>query len=219
MGSRGRVRWGLLGGLIVLLGLLVSAVYFPGGLLSTIEPIANSDAAARMRALTEKPAEPKYEMVEMVVDRVGISRINLQPVVILKEKDGELELPIWIGYLEADAISVVLEGYRVSRPLTSDLLNTVISQSGATLNYILISDLQEEVFYAIIYLNVNWKALKIDARPSDAIALALRAGAPIYVSKTVLAKAGTLPESEIGEYILFRGNYKILFPSETSLSG
>lgn len=209
MGNRDRFRWCLLGGLIVLLVLLVSAVFFPGGLVSTIKQVANDDSAARMRALVAKPAE-EYEMVAMVVDRVGISRVNLQPVVILKEKGGELELPIWIGFAEADAISVVLEGYRVPRPLTSDLLNTVISQSGATLDYILINDLQEDVFYAIISLNVNWKALEIDARPSDAIALALRAEVPIYVSQTVLAKAGTLPEMEIEEYMLFRSGGKIL---------
>jgi len=195
-----KAKWCLLGGLIVILVFIAGSVFIPGSIANAVKRVANTDFASKIRAPLEQPTNQGYEMVEVVVDSVGISKINYQPVVILKEKEGELRLPIWIGFAEADAISVVLEGVEVPRPLTSDLLYSVMDGTGANLDYIVINDLQNDVFYASLMLNANWTQMEIDARPSDAIAIALRAGAPIYVTKMVLEKAGVPPELETVEY-------------------
>lgn len=201
MGKLSRAKWCLLGGLVVVLVLLAGSVFIPGRLANTVKWIANTDLASQIRALTEQPVEPDYELIEMVVEGTGISQINFQPVVILREKDGEFRLPIWIGLPEANAISVILEGIEVPRPLTSDLLCSVITRTGASLDYIVINDLQDDVFYARLMLEVNWTKVEVDARPSDAIAVALRVSAPIYVTKAVLGEAGIPPELETAEYI------------------
>jgi len=95
---------------------------------------------------------------------------------------------------------VILEEIDMPRPLTSDLLCAVIDRTGADVNHIVINDLQDETFYADIILQSDWRQLKIDARPSDAIAVALRVGAPIYATEEVLNKAGILSEQETKEY-------------------
>lgn len=95
---------------------------------------------------------------------------------------------------------MVLEGVEVPRPLTSDLLGSILNGTGTNLDYIVINDLQNDVFYASLMLNANWTRMEIDARPSDAIAIALRVRAPIYVTTAVLEKAGVPPELETAEY-------------------
>ena len=195
-----KAKWCLLGGLIVILVLIAGSVFVPGSIASAVKWVANNDFASKIRAPLEQPTNQGDEMVEVVVDSVGISKINYQPVVILKEKEGELRLPIWIGFAEADAISVVLEGVEVPRPLTSDLLGSILNGTGTNLDYIVINDLQNDVFYASLMLNANWTQMEIDARPSDAIAIALRVRAPIYVTTAVLEKAGVPPELETAEY-------------------
>jgi bifunctional DNase/RNase len=195
-----KAKWCLLGGLIVILVFIAGSVFIPGSIASAVKWVANSDLAYQIRAPSEQPTNQGYEMVEVVVDSVGISKINYQPVVILKEKEGELHLPIWIGFTEADAISMVLEGVEVPRPLTHDLLGSILNRTGANLDYIVINDLQNDVFYASLMLNANWTQMEIDARPSDAIAIALRMRAPIYVTKAVLEKAGVPSELEAAEY-------------------
>jgi len=200
MGELSKAKWCLLGGLIVVLVFIAGSVFVPGSLANAVKRVADSDLASRIRAPSERPTNQGYEMIEMVVNSVGISKINFQPVVILKEEAGELHLPIWIGFAEADAISVVLQGVEVPRPLTTDLLRSVIDGTGANLDYIVINDLQNDVFYASLILNANWTQMEIDARPSDAIAIALRVSAPIYVTRAVLEKAGVPPELETAEY-------------------
>jgi len=200
MGKLSNAKWCLLGGLIVVLVFIAGSVFVPGSLANAVKWVANNDLAYKIRAPSERQINQGYEMVEMVVDSVGISKINYQPVVILKEKGGELHLPIWIGFAEADAISVVLERVEVPRPLTPDLLCSILNRTGTNLDYIVINDLQNDVFYASLMLNANWAQMEIDARPSDAIAIALRVRAPIYVTKTVLEKAGVPPELETAEY-------------------
>jgi len=141
-------------------------------------------------------------MIEMTIDSIRVSLMNYQRVVILKEKTSERYLPIWIGPAEADAIAVKLQGVTVPRPLTHDLLRTVIDALGATVNSIIISDLKSDTFYAKILLNVNGGQMEVDSRPSDALALAVRVEVPIYVEETVLDKAGILLDKETGKPVL-----------------
>ena len=140
-------------------------------------------------------------MIEMVIDSIRVSLVNYQRVVILKEKAAEYYLPIWIGPAEADAIAVKMQGATVPRPLSHDLLHSVIGILGATLNSIVIDDLESDTFYAKIILNVDGGHMEVDSRPSDALALAVRADAPIYVEEAVLDKAGILLDKETGKPI------------------
>jgi hypothetical protein len=111
------------------------------------------------------------------------------PIVILRDTESQLFLPIWIGVFEANAIALRIEGVEPPRPLTHDLLRQVLDQLGATVEKIVISDLRESTFFAVIHLRQGELAVPVDARPSDAIALALRANAPIFVLRSVLDKA------------------------------
>jgi len=140
-------------------------------------------------------------MVEMAIDSIRVSLMNYQRVVILKEKGTNRYLPIWIGPAEADAIAVKLQNVELSRPLTHDLLQSVISTLGATVDYIVVSGLKEDTFYARLALSVDGVKLDIDSRPSDALALAVRVGAPIYAEESVLEKAGIILEEETGKSI------------------
>jgi len=138
-------------------------------------------------------------MVEMTIDSIRVSLMNYQRVVILKEKMAERYLPIWIGPAEADAIAVKLQGVDVPRPLTHDLLRSVIDALGATINSIIVSDLKNDTFFAKIILNVDGGQLEVDSRPSDALALAVRAEVPIYAEEEVLDKASILLDKETGK--------------------
>ncbi|HUU40389.1 MAG TPA: bifunctional nuclease family protein [Desulfatiglandales bacterium] len=125
---------------------------------------------------------------------VKISSLNMDPVtnspiIILKEIEGEQTLPIWIGLLEATAIASEIEGVKFSRPMTHDLLKNVIDKMDIKVKKVEICDLKDNTYYAFIYLTKNGKTLTIDSRPSDAIALALRTEAPIFVSDEVLEKS------------------------------
>ena len=140
-------------------------------------------------------------MIEMTIDSIRVSLMNYQRVVILKEKMAERYLPIWIGPAEADAIAVKLQGVAVPRPLTHDLLSSVIDSLGASIDSIIVSELKNDTFYAKIILNVDGEQMEVDSRPSDALALAVRVGAPIYVDETVLDKAGILLDRETGKPI------------------
>lgn len=138
-------------------------------------------------------------MVEMSIDSIRVSLMNYQRVVILKEKGSNRYLPIWIGPNEADAIAVKLQNIELARPLTHDLLQSVITTLGASVNYIVVSELENDTFYAKLSLNIDGKQIEVDSRPSDAIALAVRAGVPVYAEETVLEKAGIILEEEVGK--------------------
>ena len=140
-------------------------------------------------------------MVEMTIDSIRVSLMNYQRVVILKEKGTNRYLPIWIGPAEADAIAVKLQNVELSRPLTHDLLQSVISTLGASVEYIVVSGLKEDTFYARLALSIDGVKLDIDSRPSDALALAVRVGAPIYAEESVLEKAGIILEEETGKAV------------------
>ena len=138
-------------------------------------------------------------MIEMTVDSIRVSLMNYQRVVILKEKSAERYLPIWIGPSEADAIAVKLQGVSVPRPLTHDLLCSVIDALGANINSIVVSDLKNDTFYAKILLSIDGEQMEIDSRPSDALALAVRVSVPIFAEESVLDKAGILLDRETGK--------------------
>ena len=127
-------------------------------------------------------------MVELTIESIRVSLMNYQRVVILKEKESDRYLPIWIGPAEADAIAVRLQEVAVARPLTHDLLRTIIDSLGATVAYILVSDLANDTFFARIALDVDGKSLEIDSRPSDAIALALRENVPILATEKAFVR-------------------------------
>ena len=141
-------------------------------------------------------------MIEMTIDSIRVSLMNYQRVVILKEKVARRYLPIWIGPAEADAIAVKLQGVTVPRPLTHDLLSSVIDSLGATIESIIVNDLKSDTFYAKIILNIDGEQIEVDSRPSDALALAVRADVPIYADEAVLDKAGILLDEETGKPVL-----------------
>lgn len=133
-------------------------------------------------------------MVEMTVESVRINLSTQQRVVILKATKQERYLLIWIANAEAYAIAVELQGTTSPRPLTHDLLKNVISQLGARIVSIVISDLIDDIFHARIVLDVAGRHVEVDSRPSDAIALAVRAKTPIFVEESVLDRAGVALE-------------------------
>ena len=134
----------------------------------------------------------------MTIESIRVSLMNYQRVVILKEKESDRYLPIWIGPAEADAIAVRLQDVQVARPLTHDLLRSVIEELGGSIDHILVNDLSNDTFFAKIVLKVDGRSVDIDARPSDAIALAVRAQVPIYADESVLEKAGVRLDEESG---------------------
>jgi bifunctional DNase/RNase len=130
--------------------------------------------------------------IEMTIKGLMVDPITNMPIIILRDKDGQRVLPIWVGVFEANAIALQMENVSTPRPMTHDLLKNVISDLKADIEKIVVSDLRENTFYALIYLVVNGEAMAIDARPSDAIALALRARAPIFVEDSVIDHAKTV---------------------------
>jgi len=129
------------------------------------------------------------ELVRMEVKGLMLDPASNVPIVILRNKDASEFLPIWIGIFEANSIALKLEGVEPPRPMTHDLLANLLTAVDATVNRVVICDLEESTFHAQIQLSSSSRELAVDARPSDAIALALRVGAPIYVTETVINKA------------------------------
>ncbi len=134
-------------------------------------------------------------MVEMTVESVRINLATQQRVVILKAREQERYLFIWIAHAEAYAIAVELQGTTSPRPLTHDLLKNVIAELGGKIISIVISDLIEDIFYARLVLDVDGRHLEVDSRPSDAIALAVRTKTSIFVEESVLDRAGVALET------------------------
>jgi uncharacterized protein len=136
------------------------------------------------------------KMVEVVIDSVRVSLTNQQRIVVLREVDNDRYLPIWIGPYEAEAITIALQEVEVARPQTHDLLKNVFGVLNAHLVRVEVISLRDEVFYGNIVAEVNGKSLEIDSRPSDALALAVRAHIPILVSHEIMESAGIIPEQE-----------------------
>lgn len=139
----------------------------------------------------------QQSMTEMVIDSIRVNIVNYQQrVVILKVKETNRFLPIWIGSSEADSIALKLQDIPVARPLTHDLLQAVIATLGATVNRIVVSDLTDDTFFAKIVLQVNGTSLEVDSRPSDALALAVRTEAPIFAHDEVIERAAVQMDEE-----------------------
>jgi hypothetical protein len=154
-------------------------------------------------------------MRQMKVDKLGIDLLTHDPVVILKDLDGKRYLPILIGPFEATAIALALEGTQVPRPLSHDLMRTMLEAMHATLEQIVIYDIKESTFFAKLIVRQNGETQEIDARPSDGIALALRMQAPIYVAdKIILEETVTDKKSEQEEIQKFRQFIEELKPSD-----
>jgi len=132
----------------------------------------------------------------MTIESIRVSLMNYQRVVILKEKESDRYLPIWIGPAEADAIAVRLQEVSVARPLTHDLLRSIIDSLGASIEYVIVNDLSNDTFFARIMLQIDGRVMEIDSRPSDAIALAVRVQVPIFADESVLEKAGVKLDQE-----------------------
>jgi bifunctional DNase/RNase len=121
-----------------------------------------------------------------------VDPVTNMPIIILRDKEGDRVLPIWVGIFEANAIALQIENVTTPRPMTHDLLRNVIQDLHGAVQKIVVSDLKENTFYALIYMKVNGESMAVDARPSDAIALALRTQAPIFVEDYVIDHAKTI---------------------------
>lgn len=132
--------------------------------------------------------------VLMTVSGLTLDPVTKTPIVILRDADNKLNLPIWIGLLEATAIATELEGIKMARPMTHDLMRTIIAEMGATVERIEITELRDNTYYAIIHIRTESGEHQIDSRPSDAISLALRTKSPIYVARQVLEASSVLQQ-------------------------
>jgi bifunctional DNase/RNase len=144
-------------------------------------------------------------MIELSLVGVRVELPSNQPIVLLKENQGDRYLPIWIGAVEATAIAFALQGIQTPRPMTHDLLRDILSEADVQVERILISELVDQTFYAVIRMSTDGKAAEVSSRPSDAIALAVRTNAPIFANEDVLEQAGIeLRDDEETEVEKFR---------------
>ena len=135
-------------------------------------------------------------MQEMVIYGVSFDMVGKQPIVLLKTADGNKFLPIWIGHPEAAAILMRLQGASTPRPMTHDLVSEMLSQLDAKIVRIAVTELRENTFYAVITVSVDGSEIEVDSRPSDAIALAVRAEAPIFAADSVIDESAIEFEHE-----------------------
>ena len=131
-------------------------------------------------------------LIEMTIKGLMVDPITNMPIVILKDKEGDRVLPIWVGIFEANAIALQIENIATPRPMTHDLLRNIITDLEGQVDRVVVCDLNDNTFYAIIHLTVKGERVAVDARPSDAIALALRTRSPILVDETVIDNAKTV---------------------------
>lgn len=144
-------------------------------------------------------------MIKVDIDSIRVSLMSQHRIVILKDPLSGRYLPIFIGPCEAEAIAMKLQDVKMERPLTHDLLKSVIAELGGHVTHILVSDLRQDTFYAEIEIERDGETLTIDSRPSDAIALAVRLGVDIYVEETVMDRASITPDEEVDGESLERG--------------
>lgn len=135
-------------------------------------------------------------LIKMTVKGIALDPITNMPIIILKDPEERRALPIWVGIFEANAIALELEKVTTPRPMTHDLLKNILEGLGVSVRQIIVNDLKDNTFYAVIELQYNGNIFTIDSRPSDAIALALRVGAPIYVTEHVVSQAKSIEISE-----------------------
>lgn len=133
--------------------------------------------------------------IEMLIKAVMVDPVTNTPIIVLRDATGDRVMSIWVGVFEASAIAVQMENSSPKRPMTHDLLRNVITDLKAAVERVVVTDLRENTFYALIYLRVGTEVVAVDARPSDAIALALRARAPIFAEEAVIEHAKTADAS------------------------
>jgi bifunctional DNase/RNase len=138
----------------------------------------------------------REDTIQMSVGGLTLDPVTKTPIVILKDTENKLNLPIWIGLLEATAMATEIEGIKMARPMTHDLLKNILGEVGCLVDSVEITELKENTYYALVHINVGGRELVIDSRPSDAIALALRTKSPIYVAKAVLEASSVLQQSD-----------------------
>jgi hypothetical protein len=158
------------------------------------------------------------DMVEVVIDSIRVGLMSQQRVVILREVDAERYLAIWIDPYMAEQITFALQEVEVSRPMTHDLLKNVLQSIDARVVRVEVSELQGEVYYGNIVIDVNGYEMDVDARPSDALALAVRAHVPILVAREVMDEAGIIPEESLGDELTEADVEKGLEDGEERLS-
>lgn len=139
------------------------------------------------------------DMLEVVIDSIRVSLMSQQRIVILRERDAERYLPIWIGVYEAESITIALQEVEVARPLTHDLIKNIINQLNTRIIRVEVIALRDDTFYGNIVAETDGHTLNIDARPSDALAIAVRTHAPILVARSVMDSAGIIPEEDLQE--------------------
>ncbi len=158
-------------------------------------------------------------MIKVTIDSVRASLLSQHRVVVLKEEGAERYLAIWIGPYEADAITIRLQGVEVARPLTHDLLQQTLAKLNARVSHILVNDLHDDTFYARIVLDREGERIELDSRPSDAMALAVRVQAPIFVSESVMERAGVTPDEELDMNVLTPEEEEKLAPYKDFIEG
>lgn len=141
-------------------------------------------------------------LIEMKVAGITVDPITNTPIVLLKDLEEKNVLPIWIGLLEASSIATAIENITTPRPMTHDLLKNILDNLGVTLVKIEVNDLRDNTYFALLHLDVEGKRLVIDSRPSDAIAIALRTGAPIFVEEAVIMKSSKVDLSKKGDKVV-----------------
>jgi uncharacterized protein len=139
------------------------------------------------------------EMIEVMIDSIRVSLMSQQRIVILREKNADRYLPIWIGVYEAESITIALQEVEVARPLTHDLMKNIFIQLDARVLRVEVVALREDTFFGNIVVEANGRNLNIDSRPSDALAIAVRSHVPILVARSVMDAAGIVPEEDIQE--------------------
>ena len=137
------------------------------------------------------------DMIEVTIDSIRVSLMSQQRIVILREKNAERYLPIWIGVYEAESITIALQDVEVARPLTHDLMKNIFNQLNARIIRVEVVALRDDTFYGNIVVETDARTLDIDARPSDALAIAVRSHVPILVARTVMDTAGIIPEEDL----------------------
>jgi bifunctional DNase/RNase len=135
-------------------------------------------------------------LIRMTVRGIALDPITNMPIIILKDPEEKRALPIWVGIFEANAIALELEKIATPRPMTHDLIKNILDGLGAIVQQIVVNDLKDNTFFAVIEVSYNGNVVNIDSRPSDAIALALRVNAPIYVTEKVVSKAKRIDIAE-----------------------
>ena len=155
--------------------------------------------------------------IKMNIKGLMVDPVTNMPIVILKDDEESRVLPIWVGIFEANAIALKVEDIETPRPMTHDLLQSLLGASGATVEKVVVSDLRDNTYFAVIHLRVGRTEHAIDSRPSDALALALRAGAPIFVEESVLDQAKSIEdEKDLSDSERLKKWFENLDPDEFS---